>query len=285
MIRMIHSEKFKSRLVGKMTGPGAVSANSLAADVGLSQTTLSRWLREARTVPGMSKKSRGSKKTTSSGRSQDWSVEEKSRIVVESRELSEEALGAFLRQEGLHQAQLEEWTEAMYSGLSASKKSKTASEDAKRIKKLERELRRKEKALAEAQSDGVRARLDADSETAIARGVFGVPSLFVGDRMFWGNDRYELIRHFIEKGTAREGSIVALPADQAAVIARADAAESDTSGIVLRAIARSLGADGNALDFEASRLFFFSLLAHGEFRGLCLDRFRAGFVDAGERSQ
>jgi transposase len=38
----------------------------------------------------------------------------------------------------------------MYSGLSAPRKSKTASEDAKRIKKLERELRRKEKALAEA---------------------------------------------------------------------------------------------------------------------------------------
>ena len=32
------------------------------------------------------------------------------------------------------------------------------------------------------------------------RGVFGVPSLFVGDRLFWGNDRYELVRHFIEKG-------------------------------------------------------------------------------------
>ncbi len=57
-----------------------------------------------------------------------------------------------------------------------------------------------ETALAEAQSDAVRARLDADSEAAIERGVFGVPSLFVGDRMFWGNDRYELMRHFIEKG-------------------------------------------------------------------------------------
>jgi transposase len=150
MIKMIHSVQFKSRLVAKLTGPGAVSANSLAADVGLSQTTLSRWLREARTVPGMSKKSQGSKQKAGSGRSQDWTVEEKSRVVVESRELSEEALGGFLRKEGLHEAQLEEWAEAMYSGLSVPKKSKAASEDAKRIKKLERELRRKEKALAEA---------------------------------------------------------------------------------------------------------------------------------------
>ena len=32
------------------------------------------------------------------------------------------------------------------------------------------------------------------------RGVFGVPTVFVGDQMFWGNDRFELARHFIEKG-------------------------------------------------------------------------------------
>jgi len=54
-------------------------------------------------------------------------------------------------------------------------------------------------ALAEAQSDALQERLDADTQAAIGRGVFGVPSLFVGDRMFWGNDRYELVRHFIEK--------------------------------------------------------------------------------------
>ena len=146
---MIHSEKFKSRLVSKMTDPGAVSANSLAPEVGLSQSTLSRWLREARTVSRMSKKSRGSRKQSSSGSSQTWSAEEKFRVVVESRDLSEEDLGAFLRKEGVHQVQLEEWAEAMYSSLKAPKKSRTASAETKRIKKLEKELRRKEKALAE----------------------------------------------------------------------------------------------------------------------------------------
>jgi transposase len=146
---MQYSEKFKSRMVGKMTGPRAVSANLLSGEVGINQPTLSRWLREARTVSGMSKNSRGSKKEASPGRSQDWSPEEKSRVVVESRDLPEDELGAFLRKEGLHEAQLEEWAEAMYSGLRAPRKSKTASTDAKRIKKLERELHRKDKALAE----------------------------------------------------------------------------------------------------------------------------------------
>lgn len=32
-------------------------------------------------------------------------------------------------------------------------------------------------------------------DEAMARGVFGVPTLFVGDRMFWGNDRLPLVRH------------------------------------------------------------------------------------------
>ncbi len=146
---MIHSEKFKSRLIAKMMGPGALSANSLAAEVGLSQTTLSRWLREAHTVPDMSEKSRRTSPALSPRRSQDWSAEEKSRVVVESRSLSEQERGAFLRKEGLHQAQLDAWAGAMHSALTAGKKAKKASADRKRIKMLERELRRKEKALAE----------------------------------------------------------------------------------------------------------------------------------------
>ncbi len=145
---MQYSEKFKSRMIRKMTGPRAMSANALSAEVGINQPTLSRWLREAHTISGMSKNSRKSKK--SSVRSTHWSAEEKFRVVVESRRLAEEELGAFLRKEGLHKAQLDEWAETMFSSLAAPKKSKGASEQTKRIKKLESELHRKEKALAEA---------------------------------------------------------------------------------------------------------------------------------------
>ncbi len=54
-------------------------------------------------------------------------------------------------------------------------------------------------ALAEASSPALAKRLDADTRDAIDRGVFGVPTLFVGSRMFFGNDRFELARHFVEK--------------------------------------------------------------------------------------
>ena len=54
-------------------------------------------------------------------------------------------------------------------------------------------------ALEEAESDALRERLDGDTQAAIERGVFGVPTLFAGEHMFWGNDRFELVRHFIQK--------------------------------------------------------------------------------------
>ncbi len=54
-------------------------------------------------------------------------------------------------------------------------------------------------ALEEARSSALAERLEADTSAAIERGVFGVPTYFVGDRMFFGNDRFELARHFLEK--------------------------------------------------------------------------------------
>jgi 2-hydroxychromene-2-carboxylate isomerase len=54
-------------------------------------------------------------------------------------------------------------------------------------------------ALARAQSDELAARLKADTQAAIERGVFGVPTVFVGGEMFWGNDRFEPARWWVQK--------------------------------------------------------------------------------------
>jgi 2-hydroxychromene-2-carboxylate isomerase len=54
-------------------------------------------------------------------------------------------------------------------------------------------------ALARAQSEALRTRLDDDTRSAIAKGVFGVPTVFVADEMFWGNDRFELARWYAQK--------------------------------------------------------------------------------------
>lgn len=45
--------------------------------------------------------------------------------------------------------------------------------------------------LAEAQSDANKQRLREQTHAAQIRGIFGAPTFFVGDAMFWGNDRLD----------------------------------------------------------------------------------------------
>lgn len=47
--------------------------------------------------------------------------------------------------------------------------------------------------MAQTQTDAVKARLVANTEAAVARGVFGVPTFFVGDEMFFGKERLEQV--------------------------------------------------------------------------------------------
>lgn len=140
MIMVGYSEAVKAKMVRKMLPPGAVSATALAAETGMNQSTLWRWLREARTQGVMDKPAK------------KWTPSEKLRAVVEATRLNDDELGEFLRREGLHEAQLKEWRAAAETSLTDGPRSKKnqKSPEAKRIKELEWELRRKEKALAEA---------------------------------------------------------------------------------------------------------------------------------------
>ncbi len=54
-------------------------------------------------------------------------------------------------------------------------------------------------ALERAESDELERRLDADTQATIERGVFGVPTLLVGDELIWGNDRLELVRFYAQR--------------------------------------------------------------------------------------
>lgn len=107
-----YSEAFKAKMVRKMLPPGAVSANALATELGMNQSTLSRWLKEARTQGVMDKPRK------------KWTPAEKLRVVVEAGKLRDSELGDFLRREGLHEAQLKEWRVAAETSLTDSPKSK-----------------------------------------------------------------------------------------------------------------------------------------------------------------
>jgi len=133
-------------MVQKMTGPGARSAVALSASAGVPQPTLSRWLREAGSVSGMKTKRPPSAKPHSKSRS----PQDKLRLLIEAAALSGDELGEFLRREAIHEADLTRWRESSLEGLSG-KVTVAATADAtdKRLRKLEKELQRKDKALAE----------------------------------------------------------------------------------------------------------------------------------------
>jgi len=131
-----YSLAFKQKMVERLTGKNAVSANRLAKETGVRQQSLSRWLEEARTLPLVV--------ASDQCLMRQWTVEEKARVLAEACSLSGEQLGAYLAREGVKLADFERWRIAL------EEDGQDAAATTKRIRSLERELARKEKALAEA---------------------------------------------------------------------------------------------------------------------------------------
>lgn len=52
--------------------------------------------------------------------------------------------------------------------------------------------------LALTQDPEVKDQLKAVTQQAVARGVFGAPTFFVGDQMFWGQDRIDFVREALQ---------------------------------------------------------------------------------------
>ena len=104
--------------------------------------TASKWLRDGARVSDIAKQKSAAK----------WSAEEKLTVITDTRSLSEQELGIYLRTHGIHGAQLSEWRSDVLRGLTPRKPVKQIAKKDERdetIRGLERELRRKDKALSE----------------------------------------------------------------------------------------------------------------------------------------
>lgn len=156
-----YTKKFKVRMVQRMLGANALSATALAEETGISQSTLSAWLRELRTItapmddahkpPAAS--TTAVPTTTPPGATRARGPQDQLRILALADSLTGDELGAMLRREGVHAAELEAWRSAVVEALQGRAPAQTQvtnTADRKRIQHLERELARKEKALAEA---------------------------------------------------------------------------------------------------------------------------------------
>jgi len=150
----VYSETFKKKLVERMLMSHARPMTTLALETGVAESTMYRWRNEA-TLQGVSTNRSNDKPASSSKPPHAWTPEEKLAVVLEATAVPETELGAFLRRKGMHEAQLAEWrqqvTEGAVSALRGSSHHdrKTSVADARRVRELERELRRKDKALAE----------------------------------------------------------------------------------------------------------------------------------------
>ena len=140
---MQYSPKFKEKIIAKASASD-VSVNEVARNAGIPPSTLFTWLSKAKML-GMSgtKKSRGRPSHFSRK-----SAEEKLRIFTEFSALGEDEIGAFLRKEGLHMSDINTLRNSLLASLVPPKKG--PSPEKLEIRQLNKELRRKEKALAEA---------------------------------------------------------------------------------------------------------------------------------------
>jgi len=130
-----------------MMPPNAMSVAQVSRETGVSEQTLYNWRNrfrhEGRAVPADSKNP------------ENWSGENKLAVVIETAALNEEQLAEYCRKKGLYVEQVMRWREAAIAGaetlrpLSAEER-RELTQERKKTRKLEKELKRKEKALAEA---------------------------------------------------------------------------------------------------------------------------------------
>lgn len=136
-----YSSGLKAKVVQRLLGPDAKTLTSVSKDTGVPACTLYRWRREAtlRSVVDSSDEDGGTKRTSA----------QKLALVLEAASIPAAELGEFLRRNGIHEAQLRAWREQALAGLEDDRERRQGG-DGRRIRELERELLRKDKALAEA---------------------------------------------------------------------------------------------------------------------------------------
>ena len=142
-----YSVERKESVIQKMMPPHNTPIPELAAETGISDVTLYTWRKQAR-VEGIAVPADGKNP-------EKWSSEDKFAIVLEAASLNEAELAEYCRQKGLYVEQIAAWRKACLqananSAAQAKAQREQGKKDRKQIKKLERELDRKDKALAEA---------------------------------------------------------------------------------------------------------------------------------------
>ena len=137
----------KDAILNKMMSPYPPTIATLSKQEGISEATLYNWRKqlrqEGRPVPEHDRTS------------ENWSAQTKFAVVVETAAMTEIELAEYCRSKGLYPDQVKAWRDTAIASQDESQQATAASQQQgrdyrKQIKRLETDLARKEKALAEA---------------------------------------------------------------------------------------------------------------------------------------
>ena len=134
-----YGQAFKDRAVARLLPPESASPDAVAQEIGVSADTLERWRSQALAKPAAERV---------------WTAAARMEAVIATAALDESARSAWCREHGVYPQQLQQWRHSATQALAQPEEARASPQqtkhDRRRIKELERELRRKEKALAEA---------------------------------------------------------------------------------------------------------------------------------------
>ena len=124
--------------MARLLPPESASVAEVAREIGVAEQTLERWLSDALSRPA---------------RERAWTAPARLEAVVATAAMDEAARGAWCREHGVYPQQLQQWRESATQALAAPEEVRASPQqtkhDRRRIKELEREVRRKDRALAE----------------------------------------------------------------------------------------------------------------------------------------
>lgn len=138
-----HTKEKKEHALALMSAPQNKPVPEVAKLTGIAEATLYLWRKQARSA---------GKAVPGDGQNPEaWSTADKFAVVLETAPLGEAELAEYCRRKGLFVEQVRRWRTEAQSALSQPDSSGKAerAQDKKRIRELEKDLRRKEKALAE----------------------------------------------------------------------------------------------------------------------------------------
>ena len=129
-----------------MLPPNNLAIRQLSQEEGISEATLHKWRAEAR--------GKGQLLPDADAGPDGWSSRDKFAAVLETAALNQVDLAEYCRKRGLYPAQITAWRAACeqandWDRSSTARISQATKEEKKRVKDLERELARKDRALAE----------------------------------------------------------------------------------------------------------------------------------------